>query len=314
MLDLVTIGETLVAFAPMEKVSIRYASTFSKKIAGAESNVAIGVKKLGHNVGWISRLGKDELGEFVLREIRGEGVDTSFAIWDDEHPTGLMFKQSTSEETSVFYYRKGSAASYLRPKDLPLDYIKSAKILHITGITPALSESCLETIMEAIKIARNNNVKICFDPNIRLRLWNKEHATQTIIKILKQIDIALIGQDEGNILFGTENPIKIIEECKKFGVNTIAVKLGKEGAFVSDNEKTIKVDAIPTRVIDNVGAGDAFAAGFICGILEGRDIEKCGEMGCRMGELVISSQGDIEGVPDRLYLDKIMSKSNLVYR
>src|SRR6056297_1168379 len=142
MIDLVTIGETMAAMTPNEVGSLKYLNNFSKYIAGAESNVAIGVKRLGFNSGWISKLGKDPLGDYVEFFIRGEGVDVSQVRRDSEHRTGLLIKEMhTTKEPKVFYYRDNSAASHLAKEDLDEEYIKSAKHLHLTGITPALSKS-----------------------------------------------------------------------------------------------------------------------------------------------------------------------------
>ncbi len=146
-MDLVTIGETMVSFVPKNYNSLQYGADFTMRIAGAESNTAIGVRKLGHTAGWISRIGNDEFGQFVLRMIRAEGIDTSQVTVDKEHKTGLMFKStSPSNETRVIYYRDSSAATYLDPSLISESYIADAKILHLTGITPILSNSCYETL------------------------------------------------------------------------------------------------------------------------------------------------------------------------
>lgn len=171
MPEVVTLGETMVMMNPVTSGPLQYINQFTKQIGGAESNFAIGVVRLGHTAGWISKLGKDELGKYVLSFIRGEGVDTSRVKFTADAPTGLFFKERRKfGESKVYYYRKGSAASLMGPEDLDPEYISSAKYLHITGITPALSESCHLAVKEAIKIAKNHGVKVCFDPNIRLKL------------------------------------------------------------------------------------------------------------------------------------------------
>ena len=172
MPDLITIGETMAAFSPEGGLPIRKAPCFHLRIAGAESNTAIGVARLGHTAGWISRLGKDSFGEYILNTIHQEGVDTSRVTTDTLHSSGIMFKQPNNEDaTEVSYYRENSAATYLSKTDIDLDYLKSAKVLHITGITPILSEDCNEYINAAIEIAHANHILVSFDPNIRLKLW-----------------------------------------------------------------------------------------------------------------------------------------------
>ena len=153
MPELVTMGETMAVFVPDSAGPLRYAPGFRLRMAGAESNVAVGLCKLGHSAGWISCLGKDELGQYVLNSIRAEGVDTSCVKWDIDHPTGLMIKQLSAGETSVFYYRKNSAASNYGPEDLPFAYLVDAKIIHLSGITPALSESCRAAVERMAEFA-----------------------------------------------------------------------------------------------------------------------------------------------------------------
>jgi len=315
MFDVVTLGETMVAFAPCEKGPIRYSQTLSKRTAGAESNVAIGLAKLGKKAGWFSKLGEDEFGEYILRELRGENVDTSSVIMSRDNPTGIMFKQfSAGNETSVFYYRKGSAASTISTHDLPLDYIKQAKILHISGITPALSESCKEAIFNAVRFAREQGVKISFDPNIRLKLWSKQEAKHCLTELLPLSDIVLIGEDEADILFGTKDPAQIVDILRKYNVSHIAVKLGADGAVVADQTTDYAIPARPVQVVDNIGAGDAFNAGFLCGLLEDKDLETCGRLGTIMGAYAVSSNGDVEGLPSRSQVDALINQTEKIYR
>lgn len=174
-MDVVTFGETMVLLYPTSDGPMRFAQQFEKSIAGAESNVCIALSRLGHQAGWISRLGRDEFGLFVRNTIRGEGIDTSNVIFDEAEPTGVMFKEKrTGQDPQVFYYRRGSAASRLSPNDLDPSYLSRAKYLHLTGITPALSESCKETVFHAIDIAKDNGLTVVFDPNIRFKLWSRE--------------------------------------------------------------------------------------------------------------------------------------------
>ncbi len=169
---------------------MRYAKKFHLTYGGAQSNVAIGLSRLGHKVGWISKVGNDELGPGILGLLRSEGVDVSRVLYSQSSSTGLLLKEPTRINVfNIQYYRKNSAASELKPEDLEEAYIAKAKYLHITGITPALSESCRLVISEAIRIAKKNNIKIIFDPNIRLKLWDEEKARNTLLSIIKEVDI-----------------------------------------------------------------------------------------------------------------------------
>ena len=158
-MDLVTFGESMVVFNPQSNRPLRYVNTFEKTVGGAESNVATALAKLNHTVGWFSKLSNDEFGRYLISTIRGEGVDTSRVILDENNSTGIIFKEYYQRSNpNVYYYRKNSAASTISPDDIDEEYIKSAKILHLTGITPALSESAREAVYKAIEIAKANDV------------------------------------------------------------------------------------------------------------------------------------------------------------
>ena len=315
MFDVMTIGESMIVFAPTENTTIRYAHTMGKRIAGAESNTAIGLAKLGKKVSWFSRIGNDSFGEYIMHELGGYGVDTSTVIVCDDLPTGIMFKEPTiDQETNVYYYRKGSAASVISKSDLPFEQIKQTKILHITGITPALSSSCKEAIFELIHFAKKNHVKICFDPNVRLKLWSEEEMRETLLKILALSDIVLLGDDEAHLLLETKESELIISKLKDIGVSKIAIKLGDKGAVVSDGNETYQIAPVPAVVVDSIGAGDAFNAGFLYGILENKSIKESGEIAAIMGACVVSTMGDVEGLPSIKQLDAILNKEAKIYR
>jgi len=315
MFDVMTIGESMVVFAPIENTTIRYAHTMGKRVAGAESNTAIGLSKLGKKVGWFSRVGDDSFGEYIMHELGGHGVDTSSVIICDELPTGIMFKEPTIErETNVYYYRKGSAASAMSISDLPFEQIKQTRILHITGITPALSSSCKEAIFEIVHFAKKNHVKICFDPNVRLKLWSEEEARKTLLKLLALSDIVLLGDDEAHILLETRKPELIISKLKNLGVSKIAIKLGDKGAVVSGENETHQIATFPTIVVDSIGAGDAFNAGFLYGVLENKSIKESGEIAAIMGACAVSTMGDIEGLPRIKQLESALNKEAKIYR
>src|SRR5439155_9881319 len=159
-MDVVTFGETMVLFAAAEQGPLRFASTYTRHAAGTESNFAIGLARLGHRVGWFSRVGDDEFGQYIVNTVRGEGVDTSRVIVDPEAPTGVLFKEKRElGPRKIVYYRRGSAASRLAPGDLDGDYIAAARYLHLTGITPALSERARETVFAAAELARARGVR-----------------------------------------------------------------------------------------------------------------------------------------------------------
>lgn len=315
-MEVITFGESMVLFSPDSTGPLRYVNNFYKSIAGAESNVVIALARLGHRVGWFSKLGDDEFGRYIQFIIRGENVDVSRVRIDKERSTGILFKERfVHVNPNVYYYRKNSAASNLCAKDIDEDYIKNSKILHITGITPALSESTREAVFEAISIAKKNGVLVSFDPNIRLKLWSLEEAKPVLLDIAKNADIIFPGVDEGRMLLGLDNPEEIADCFIKMGAGTVAVKLGKKGCYVRNRSESHYVDGyVVERPEDTVGAGDGFAAGFLSGILRDLSIRECGEYANGVGAMATLVRGDMEGFPAFNQLMQFIGKSQYVDR
>lgn len=310
-MDVVTIGETMTLFTPNEEGPLRHARSFSMKFGGAESNVAIGLSRLGHRVRWISRLGDDEFGDAMQAFIRGEGVDVSYVTRDADAPTAVFFKEFRRlNDTRVYYYRKNSAASKMNAGFLPEEAIKDAAYLHLTGITPALSEDCRLMFDKAIRIAKENSVKIIFDPNLRLKIWsNEEEARYFLKKYAAESDIILPGLSEAEFLFGSYTPEKYIDFFHELGVKTVVMKLGKEGSLLAAPSlpKTYVPGFFVERVIDPIGAGDAFAAGILSGLLDGLSLEEAARRGNAMGAMVTMVNGDAEGLPTRSDLQSFIN-------
>jgi 2-dehydro-3-deoxygluconokinase len=298
-MDVVTFGETMVLFTPVTVGPLRYASQFEKTIGGAESNVAIGLARLGHQVSWVSRLGDDEFGLYIRNFIRGEGVDTSHVVFDAKHPTAVFFKErQTAREPTVYYYRRGSAASCLQPEDVSEELIARAKFLHVTGITPALSPSCRDTVYQAIEKAKRHRVTVVFDPNIRLKLWTADEARDVLMDIAGQCDIVLPGWEEGRILTGEDAPEQIAERLLQNGAGAVVVKLGERGAYYAAVNDRAYVDGFPVRqIVDPIGAGDGFAAGFLSGLIRGWSYRDAVRLGNRVGAYALTVVGDVEGYP-----------------
>lgn len=315
MAQLITMGETMVSFTPGASGALRYVPDYRMRVAGAESNLAIGASKLGIDVGWISKLGEDEFGHYILNGIRAEGVDTKGIIFDTNNPTGIMFKETGVGETKVYYYRSGSAASHLVPEDLNEEYFKGAKILHLTGITPVLSETCKETVLKAIEIAEKLGIQISFDPNIRKKLWKDTDFSPLIRDITLRSNIVLLGLDEAKVLFDTEKQEEIFEILFTKGkAELVAIKDGAEGAWVGNKEMTKKLPPFPCKCIEPIGAGDGFNAGFLSGVIKGKDLITCGRMGTIAGALATQTTGDIEGYPSEDQMQRAIDGTNEIYR
>ncbi|TDF96155.1 sugar kinase [Paenibacillus piri] len=312
--EMITFGETMALMLPNSSKGIEYSPQFSSLFGGAESNVAIGVARLGHRVGWFTRMGKDPFGRMILKKVRGEGVDVSRVELTAEAPTGLMLREIINGKTSVYYYRKGSAASTLKPEHLDESYIQQAKYLHVTGITPALSESCREAAIEAIRLARKHGVKVCFDPNLRLKLWSLEEAREVLLEMAKEADYFLPGLDELKLLYETESFDEIVKRLGELKAVSI-VKGGDDETYVVEQGN---VSAVPyfkaEQVVDTVGAGDGFCAGFIVGLLKNYSHTEAVRLGNLIGSMVVQTEGDWEGIPTWEQVEAVLNNVKHVER
>ena len=312
MAEIITIGETMAAFVPKGTGYLHYIKDYELRIAGAESNLAIGACKLGHSASWISSLGDDELGYFVNNSIRAEGVETRYVQFHKKRPTGVMLKQILpGKETSVFYYREHSAASRMHKDMLKPEMFTGGKVLHLTGITPVLSDTCEELALQAAAMGKKEGLLLSFDPNIRRKLWKEKNYTKTLQKIVEYTNILMLGLDEAKTLYGTDEKEKIIEAFfQKEDAQYIAIKDGSRGAYVADRDGGYAIPPYPCTLVDPIGAGDAFNAGFLCGLLEGASVREAGEIAAIAGALATESYGDIEGYPTRRAIRRILDEKS----
>jgi len=300
MPDIVTMGEMMVQFNPVTTGPLRHVTYFEKHAAGAEANFAVGIVRMGFTAGFISRVGDDEFGKYILTTLKGEGVDVSKVIVDNEAPTGIYFVQRgypIPGKSSVVYYRKGSAASRLSAKDLDPEYFKGCRLLHITGITPALSDACREASYKILEIAQANKIRISLDTNIRLKLWREEAARETILPMIRKATIVLTEPDDSEILIGERDTEKVVRTLLNMGPSIVVLKLGEKGSVAAAKDCIVRKPAFKVPVTDPIGAGDAFAAGFITGMLRGWSLDKALEVGNAGGALVVTVRGDIENLP-----------------
>jgi len=296
-LDVVTFGESMALFMPTGTKGIAYSNQFERLFGGAESNVAIGLARLGHKVGWCGSLGADPFGKIIAKTLRSEGIDVSRVHFSKNASTGLMFREVVAGKSSVYYYRRDSAASRMTPANLDPAYVGQARILHITGITAALSESCRDTLRVAIRIAKAQGVKICFDPNLRLKLWSIDEARPVLLELAEQADYFLPGLDELKLLYQTEDFDTIIARLKALP-GVAVVKGGEDCTYLLEAGE---VHSIPyfraPHIVDTVGAGDGFCAGFIAGIVRGESLLEAVRLGNLIGSMVIQMEGDWEALP-----------------
>jgi 2-dehydro-3-deoxygluconokinase len=280
-----TVGETMALLDPLND-----GSTYRLRIGGAESNFAVALTRLRVPVTWISRLGADGFGDLVEETLRREGVDVR-ALRDDQRPTGVYFKQRSGGKTSMLYYRTGSAASRLAPDDVPDEALEGVELVHLTGITTALGPGPRELVHEVARRARDRGVAVVLDPNYRPVLWD---GPAEAAEALPEADWVLCGVEEGKLLFGTDSPEALAE-----AVGTrVAIRVGERGALVSEDGRLVEV--APQRledVVDEIGAGDGFAAGFAYGLLQGWPEARCANAGNVVAAGALRGGGDWETYP-----------------
>ncbi|MBU1357695.1 MAG: sugar kinase [Gammaproteobacteria bacterium] len=305
--DVALFGEAMLLLVADRPGPIEDATAFHKRTAGAETNVAIGLARLGLKVGWASRLGTDSMARALLKTMQGEGIDCSHVVCDSAQRTGFQFKGRVTDgsDPPVEYHRKGSAASLMGPADVDEAWLRSARHLHATGVFAAISDTCLEASLKAFDVMRAAGRTISFDPNLRPTLWSStERMRHWINELASRADWVLPGVEEGLVLTGDSTPEGIARFYRERGARLAVVKLGSAGAYYdSDVAGTGFVEGFPVaQVIDTVGAGDGFAAGVVSALLEGLPVPDAVRRGAWIGARAVQVLGDTEGLPTRAQL------------
>jgi 2-dehydro-3-deoxygluconokinase len=307
-LDVALFGEMMMMFVAERPGPLEQVPTFTKRTAGAETNVAIGLARLGLRVGWASRLGTDSMGRYLLGEMQREGVDCSHVVCDPTQRTGFQFKGRVIDgsDPPVEYHRKGSAASQMGPADVDVDWLRSARHLHATGVFPAISASARAAAHKTLDVMRGAGRTISFDPNLRPTLWaSPEEMRREINALAFQAHWVLPGLEEGRFLTGLDTPQAIAGFYRERGAKLVAVKLGPAGAWYDSEQGSGLVPGFPvSTVVDTVGAGDGFAVGVISALLEGRGVADAVRRGAWIGARAVQVLGDTEGLPTRAQLQE----------
>ncbi|MEU8146129.1 sugar kinase [Nonomuraea sp. NPDC048901] len=314
MTDLVTFGETMALFAARRTGPLRFARDFDLGVGGAESNVAIGVSRLGHSATWISRVGADEFGELIRFTLQGEGVDVR-TVTDPGAPTGLMIKgRRTADLVDVRYYRARSAASRITPEDVDPALIQAARVLHVSAITPALSASARETVRRSIAVARAAGVFVSLDINYRRALWTPEEAGAWLRETIGDVDVLFATEAEGRLVTDVEGGADLAKALSSLGPAHVLVKSGAKGALEFSGGSVRQAQPYQVTEVDPVGAGDAFAAGWLADWLAGADADQRLRTACAAGAFAVTSQGDWESLPSRADLNLLQRPADGVSR
>lgn len=307
--DVALFGEAMLLLVADQTGPLENATGFHKRTAGAETNVAIGLSRLGLKVGWASRLGTDSMGRALLATMRAEGIDCSHVISDPAQRTGFQFKGRVTDgsDPPIEYHRKGSAASHMGPADVDEAWLRSARHLHATGVFAAISDTSLQAALKSMDVMRAAGRTISFDPNLRPTLWSSTEAMRHWInELAARADWVLPGMEEGLLLTGQATPEGVARFYRERGAKLVVVKLGAQGAYYdSDAAGTGRVDGFPVaQVVDTVGAGDGFAVGVISALLEGKPVPEAVRRGAWIGARAVQVLGDTEGLPTRAQLDE----------
>jgi 2-dehydro-3-deoxygluconokinase len=262
--DLICLGEPLVEFNQLPEGDL-YKSGFG----GDTSNTAIAAARQGAKTGYVTAVGADRFGDLLMELWRREEVDASQVKRDPAAPTGIYFVTHSEAGHQFHYYRAGSAASRMVPADLPFDYLRGATVLHVSAISQAISENACETVLAAMDAARAAGVQICFDTNLRLKLWSLDHARDAINGAIRRADILRPALDDARMLTGIEDADAIVDTFLGLGPKLVVMTMGKDGVILASREARHRL--MPHRVdaVDATGAGDAFNGSFLARLIAG---------------------------------------------
>ncbi len=314
MVEVMLIGEPMVIFYANEEGSLVEANSFSKGLAGAEVNVGIGLSRLGHRAAYMTKLSRDELGTYIYQCLKKEKLASEMIAFDDTKQVGVMFKNKvTNGDPKTLYYRKGSAASTLCVDDIKKIDFKSIKVLHVTGIPPALSQDMREACFYMMKTAREAGCFITFDPNLRPALWESQQVMiETLNQLARHAHLVLPGVAEGQLLTGEDSIEAIADFYLNQGTDAVVMKLGGDGAYVKEKgQASYSIPGFKVKtIVDTVGAGDGFAVGIINGQLEGLTLAESVRQANAIGAIQIQNASDNDALPNRSELATFIAQNS----
>ena len=307
--EIVTIGETMVLLYGEDTTApLRFGERLKLDFAGADSNFAIAMSRLGYRSAWISRLGDEPLGDLVLNAIAREGVDVSQVIRDPTRNTGLYLKHhDATGVTRIQYYRRGSAASNLQPDDLNPDHFRDTRLVHLNGMTFALSESCARTMRRAVELTLDSGAMISLDLNLRLQLWSIESAREAIGPVIQKSSAIFGTEEEFLDYFGVSDIDEALGAAVALGPRIAAAKMGPDGAVaLVDGLRFAHGGYNAPAVVDVVGAGDGFDAGFLASYLRGLSPYECLRRANLCGACAVATPGDFQGYPTLEEMERLL--------
>jgi 2-dehydro-3-deoxygluconokinase len=304
--DIVAIGEAMVEFNQTGDGAGR---TYLQGFGGDTSNAVIAASRQGAKCAYVTRLGDDDFGRMCLELWRREGVDTRAVGIDAAAHTGIYFVRHDERGHSFSYLRAGSAASRMQPADVPEALLMNTKILHVSGISQAISASATETVVRAMQVAREGGAVIAYDPNLRLKLWPLERAREVIVATIALCDHFLPSLDDVQLVCGLKAPEEIIAWSHRMGARTVVLKLGRQGSLVSDGQRCVPVAAHAVNAVDATGAGDCFDGSYLARLAAGVDAVAAAQWASAAAALATTGYGAVDPLPRPAQIGQLLDSA-----
>lgn len=310
--DVTTLGEIMLRFSVPPGNRLETLERLDVHPGGAEGNVCSALAGLGHRCAWVSRLPNNPLGRMVVRRLRAAGIETAGVVLADQARVGTYYVEFATppRPIQVTYDRADSAMANMTVADVDWDFLLDTRIIHLTGITPALSESCRQIVQEVVSRANAAGVAISLDVNYRSLLWSEAEAAETLRPLIQGIDLFICGRGDAKSLFGFEGADRaVLDDLQSLSrAKAVVLTLGDAGAIALDRGQFLQQAAIPAQVVDRLGAGDAFAAGLLDGWLAG-SLAAGLRHGTALGALALSQHGDML-TTNRVEVDSILAHAD----
>jgi 2-dehydro-3-deoxygluconokinase len=304
MFDIVAIGEAMVEFNQTGTESGR---TYLQGFGGDTSNAVIAAARQGARCAFMTRLGDDDFGRMCLDLWKRESVDTAAIGIDATAPTGVYFVRHGASGHSFSYLRAGSAASRMQASDMPTGLLQNTRYLHVSGISQAISTSATAAIRHAMHSARSAGAKVSYDPNLRLKLWDIERAREVIVETIGLCDVFLPSLDDVQTVSGLESPHDIVQWSHRMGAPLVVLKLGKNGALVSDGKSCVPVAAFVVNAVDATGAGDCFDGSFLAQLATGADPVAAATWACAAAAQATTGYGAVAPLPTTAQIKQFLA-------
>lgn len=290
-LDILCFGEPMFEFSWVEKDQIR------PGIGGDVSNTAVAAIRAGASAGMLTHLGTDNFGDHILQLYADEGIDASRIVRKEDAPTGLYFIDYSPNGHQFSYRRAGSAASCVAPTDLAPDMFDQVGVLHLSGITQAISETSCAASIRAAEMARAAGARVSFDTNLRLNLWSAEQAVAAMNEILPLVNVVFPSIEDSEALFGITDVDRICDRFLSSGVDMVVLTLGEKGAIIASSQERTFVEAFPADLKDATGAGDTFDGAFLAEYSRTGDAMSAARFACAAASLSVETVGAVASIP-----------------